>query len=353
MGADNPIAVLSNRPKPLYNYFKQNFAQVTNPPIDPIREELVMSLVSLIGPRPTCSTSRRRHPHAPGGRAADPDQRGYGAHPRHREDHRRCLPHPYPGHLLRAERGAAGMEAALRCCAARQPGGARGLQHPDPVRSRRKRERIAIPALLATSAVHHHLVNAGLRTECGLVVETGAAREVHHFAVLAGYGAEAINPWLAFETLHAHPRAAPEKHRRSRGAEKRYIKAIGKGLLKVMSKMGISTYQSYCGAQIFDAVGLQPLRREIFHRHRVDGRGHRPAGGRRGSVRWHRDAWGDAPIYRNALDVGGDYMPSASAASTTPGRRTRSPSCSTRRARTAGRPTRNTPRRSTDRTNSF
>ena len=116
-------------------------------------------------------------------------------------------------------------------------------------------DHVAIPALLATSAVHHHLVRAGLRTESGLVVETGAAREVHHFAVLAGYGAEAVNPYLAFDTLLALYRKLPGELSEEE-VQKRYIKAVDKGLLKVMSKMGISTYQSYCGAQIFDAVGL-------------------------------------------------------------------------------------------------
>jgi glutamate synthase (NADPH/NADH) large chain len=168
-------------------------------------------------------------------------------------------------------------------------------------------DHIAIPALLATSAVHHHLVRAGLRTESGLVIETGSAREVHHFATLAGYGAEAINPYLAFETLDSM---------RSRLAEPlsedevrtRYIKAVGKGLLKVMSKMGISTYQSYCGAQIFDAVGLSS---EFVDRYftgtatTIEGAGLDEIAAE--TVRWHRDAHGDAPIYRDKLDVGGDY----------------------------------------------
>ena len=113
-----------------------------------------------------------------------------------------------------------------------------------------------MPALLATAAVHHHLIRKGLRTSVGLVVETGEAREVHHFCVLAGYGAEAINPYLAFETLEdMRARSFPEDLDDDEVVE-RYIKAVGKGILKVMSKMGISTYQSYCGAQIFDAVGL-------------------------------------------------------------------------------------------------
>ncbi len=309
MGADNPIAVLSNKPKPLYNYFKQNFAQVTNPPIDPIREELVMSLVSLIGPRPNlldmdnAGTHMRLEVEQPVLTNEDIERvRGIHAHT-NGAFRTRTVDICYP-----AEQGAAGMEGALEllCREAEQ---AVGEGYNILILSDRgvSRERIAIPAPLATSAVHHHLVNAGLRTECGLVVETGSAREVHHFAVLAGYGAEAVNPWLAFETLHAMREELPEDVTAAE-AEKRYIKAIGKGLLKVMSKMGISTYQSYCGAQIFDAVGLSSAFVAKYFKgtaSMVEGIGLREVAEE--SVRWHRDAWGDAPIYRNALDVGGDY----------------------------------------------
>ena len=143
-------------------------------------------------------------------------------------------------------------------------------------------DRIPIPALLATAAVHHHLIRKGLRTAVGLVVETGEAREVHHFCCLAGYGAEAINPYLAFETLVAMKEEMPEKLD-DKEIVKRYIKSIDKGILKVMSKMGISTYQSYCGAQIFDAVGLQQrFRRRVLLRHRDAHRGRRPRRDRRG-----------------------------------------------------------------------
>ena len=169
-------------------------------------------------------------------------------------------------------------------------------------------ERVPIPALLATSAVHHHLIRQGLRTTTGIVVETGEAREVHHFCVLAGYGAEAINPYLAFATLeqirteNGLPLSAYE-------VQKNYLKALGKGILKVMSKMGISTYQSYCGAQIFDAVGLESdFVEQVLHRHRDDDRGRRPAARSPSEalVR-HAHAYGDDPLYREMLDVGGDY----------------------------------------------
>ena len=160
-------------------------------------------------------------------------------------------------------------------------------------------DRIPIPALLACAAVHHHLIRKGLRTSVGLVVETGEPREVHHFACLAGYGAEAINPYLAFETLIAMKDDLPQKLD-EKEVVKRYIKSIDKGLLKVMSKMGISTYQSYCGAQIFDAVGL---RQDFVDKYftgtatRIEGVGLAEIAEE--AVRRHRDAFGDSPIYRD------------------------------------------------------
>ncbi|MGB5306739.1 MAG: glutamate synthase large subunit [Gammaproteobacteria bacterium] len=309
MGADNPLAVLSNKSKPLANYFKQNFAQVTNPPIDPIREELVMSLVSLIGPRPNLL----------GHESAGEHMRLEVRQPilsntdiervRHIEDHtggafRTCtLDICYP-----ATHGAAGMQDALEIVC-RQAEQAVGEGYNILILSDRCMDvdHIAIPALLATSAVHHHLVRSGLRTESGLVVETGAAREVHQFATLAGYGAEAINPYLAFESLSAIRAQLPEKLDPDE-IQKRYIKAIGKGLLKVMSKMGISTYQSYCGAQIFDAVGLSTTFVEKYFTGTsttIEGAGLQEIAEE--TVRGHRDAYGNAPVYRDTLDVGGDY----------------------------------------------
>ena len=309
MGADNPIAVLSNKSKPLSNYFKQNFAQVTNPPIDPIREELVMSLVSLIGPRPNLL----------GHESAGDHMRLEVSQPvlsntdieriRHIKDHTdgafrtRTLDICYP-----ATNGADGMQAALSA-ACEQAEQAVREGYNILILSDRSMDidHIAIPALLATSAVHHHLVRQGLRTEAGLVVETGAAREVHQFATLAGYGAEAINPYLAFETLESMRGNLPEQLD-SDEVQKRYIKAVGKGLLKVMSKMGISTYQSYCGAQIFDAVGLSTEFVDSWFTGTtttIEGIGLQQVAEE--TVRWHRDAYGNAPIYQNSLDVGGDY----------------------------------------------
>jgi glutamate synthase (NADPH/NADH) large chain len=168
-------------------------------------------------------------------------------------------------------------------------------------------DNIAIPALLATSAVHHHLIRSGLRTSSGLVVETGAALEVHHFATLAGYGAEAINPYLALETLHSMP-AEQLDGLEYKEARTRYIKALGKGLKKVMSKMGISTYQSYCGAQIFDAVGLSSEFVDNYFTgttSTIEGVG--LAAIARSAVEWHENAYGNREIYRKHLDAGGDY----------------------------------------------
>jgi glutamate synthase (NADPH/NADH) large chain len=309
MGADNPIAVLSSRAKPLFNYFRQNFAQVTNPPIDSIREELVMSLVSLIGPRPNLLGIRDAGTHL----------RLEVDHPvltntdlariRHIEDHTggafrtKTLSICYP-----AAQGAEGMASAVESlCVAAERAVREG--HNILVLSDRAIDvdHVPVPALLATSAVHHHLVRMGLRTASGLVVETGAAREVHHFAVLAGYGAEAVNPYLAFDTLSALRPTLPERLSEAE-LHRRYIKSVGKGLLKVMSKMGISTYQSYCGAQIFDAVGLASDFVEKYFTGtstRVEGVGLREIAEE--AIRCHRDAFGSNPIYESALDVGGDY----------------------------------------------
>ena len=207
-------------------------------------------------------------------------------------------------------------------------------------------DRIPIPSLLACAAVHHHLIREGLRTSVGLVVESGEPREVHHFACLAGYGAEAINPYLAFETLVAMKGELPQKLD-EKEIIKRYIKSIDKGLLKVMSKMGISTYQSYCGAQIFDAVGLKS---EFVAKYftgtatRIEGVGLAEIAEE--AVRRHRDAFSDAPIYR-ACSMSAATMRSACAARSMSGTRRRSRRCSTPCAAIPTRNTGNTPASST------
>lgn len=308
MGTDTPISALSQRPKLLYTYFKQNFAQVTNPPIDPIREELVMSLVSFIGPRPNIldlegtAKKKRLEVRQPILTNGDLEKIRSIGHFEETFD-TKTLDITYP-----SEHGAQGMADALsKLCERAERAVNNGFNIIILSDRMLGPDRVAIPALLATSAVHHHLIRKGLRTSVGLVVETGEAWEVHHFALLAGYGAEAINPYLAFETLAALSKEFPEE---VDGHEvcKRYIKAIDKGLLKVMSKMGISTYQSYCGAQIFEAVGLA----EDFVNRYFTGTATRIGGVglaeiAEETVRRHEQAFGNAPIYRHALDIGGEY----------------------------------------------
>jgi glutamate synthase domain-containing protein 2/glutamate synthase domain-containing protein 1/glutamate synthase domain-containing protein 3 len=309
MGNDTPISALSDRPKPLFTYFKQNFAQVTNPPIDPIREELVMSLVSIIGPRPNLfdleglSHLKRLEVRQPILTNTDLEKIRWISEVGDPHFKSVTLHAVWP-----AEHGAAGMRPAIaELCRAAEEAVRDGVNIIIISDRAASAERIPIPSLLACAAVHHHLIRKGLRTSVGLVVESGEPREVHHFSCLAGYGAEAINPYLAFETLLSMQEEAVRKLD-EKEVVKRYIKSVDKGLLKVMSKMGISTYQSYCGAQIFDAVGLKSeFVSEFFTgtATRIEGVGVEEIAEE--TVRRHRDAFGDAPIYRNALDVGGEY----------------------------------------------
>ncbi|MHA1553784.1 MAG: glutamate synthase large subunit [Alphaproteobacteria bacterium] len=309
MGNDVPPSPLSDKPRLLYTYFKQNFAQVTNPPIDPIREELVMSLVSFIGPRPNLfdfkgSGSRQRlEVRQPILTNADLEKiRAIGAVADNHFD-AETLDITYP-----AEQGAAGMPGALDKLFARAEATVRQGRNIIILSDRSLGpDRIAIPSLLATAGVHHHLIRCGLRTSVGLVVETGEAREVQHFCVLAGYGAEAVNPYLAFETLGGMRALLPDGLS-TEEAITRYIKAVDKGLLKVMSKMGISTYQSYCGAQIFDAVGLTSDFVATYFTGTattIEGVGLDEVAEE--TVLRHREAFGDSPVLRDTLDVGGDY----------------------------------------------
>tara|TARA_R110000772_G_scaffold11226_8_gene35336 strand:+ start:7699 stop:12351 length:4653 start_codon:yes stop_codon:yes gene_type:complete len=308
MGTDTPIAVLSSKPRLLYDYFKQNFAQVTNPPIDPIREELVMSLVSMIGPRPNllghdAGTHKRLE-------VDQPVLTNAGLLKiRSVED---ALDGAFRTETIDmtwdAASGADGLEMAIKemCWTATEAvlADRNILILSDRAQSS---DRIAMPALLATAAVHHHLVRQGLRMQTGLVVETGEAREVHHFCALAGYGAEAVNPYLAFETLE-DIRVRRKLPLTTQEVEQNYIKAVGKGILKVMSKMGISTYQSYCGAQIFDAVGLSSAFVDKYFTGTattIEGVGLAEVAGE--TVYRHAEAYGNNPIYKNMLDVGGIY----------------------------------------------
>ncbi|HEY9321303.1 MAG TPA: glutamate synthase-related protein, partial [Achromobacter sp.] len=302
MGNDAPLAVLSDRAKPFYNYFRQLFAQVTNPPIDPIREQLVMSLVSFIGPKPNLLDINNVNP--PLRLEVSQPVLDFAAMAQIRDIEQVTgkkfrsfeLDITYP-----AAWGPEGIEARVAALCARAVDAVQSGYNILIVSDRLvDSERVAIPALLATSAVHQHLIRAGLRTNTGLVVETGSAREVHHFALLGGYGAEAIHPYLALESLGKMN--DPEK------AVKNFIKAIGKGLNKVMSKMGISTYMSYTGAQIFEAVGLQSnLVNKYFTgtSSNIEGIGIFQVAEE--ALRQHRAAFSTDPVLANDLDAGGEY----------------------------------------------
>ncbi len=312
MGTDTPISALSDKSKLLYTYFKQNFAQVTNPPIDPIREESVMSLVSFIGPRPNLfdleglAERRRLEVRQPILTNDDLEKIRMIGEISDNQFQTQTLDITYG-----QNRGADYMVEALeRLCQRAERAVENGYNIIILSDRLLSADRIAIPALLATAAVHHHLIRKGLRTSVGLVVESGEPREVHHFAVLAGYGAEAINPYLAFDTLadmHERSEFPPEVDPVE--VVERYIKAIDKGLLKVMSKMGISTYQSYCGAQIFDAVGLSSdfIEQYFFGTATtIEGVGLDEIASETHDR--HAEAFGDDPVLRTALEVGGEYL---------------------------------------------
>ena len=309
MGNDSPLAVLSDQPKPLTSYFKQLFAQVTNPPIDPIREAIVMSLVSFIGPKPNLLDINQVNPplrlevKQPILDFADMDRlRSIALHTRGKFKST-AIDMTYP-----VSWGKRGVEARLATlCAEAVDAIAAGANILILTDRTVTAERVAIPALLALSAIHQHLVRVGRRTLAGLVVETGSAREVHHFAVLAGYGAEAIHPYLAMETIAQMQQGlagdlSPQK------AVANYVKAIGKGLSKIMSKMGISTYMSYCGAQIFEAIGLN---QETIDRYfpntpsAVGGLGVFEIAEE--AIRTHQRAFGKDQVLQGMLETGGEY----------------------------------------------
>ena len=253
MGVDTPIAVLSDRPQLLYSYFKQLFAQVTNPPLDAIREELVTSMGTSIGAARNLLEETPEHCHQlklPQPVLTNEDLE------RIREIEDVGISSITLPAVFDPTGGGAALEAAMEgLCAAAESAILGG--HEIIILSDRAADRqfAPIPALLACSGVHHYLIRTGLRQRCGLVIESGEPREVHHFATLFGYGASAVNPYLAFETLHD---MVDQKMLELDypTAKKNYVKAVNKGVLKVMSKMGISTLQSYKGAQQFEAVGL-------------------------------------------------------------------------------------------------
>src|SRR5438477_162086 len=307
MGTDTSLAVLSDRPRPLYDYFKQLFAQVTNPPLDQIREELVTAMESTVGPEgnllkaepASCRQIVLKDPVLSNedlAKLAHISALGFKAV---------TLPMLYP-----VAEGAPGLERAIE---ALQQRASRAIAdgHNVLVLSDRgvTRELAPIPSLLATAAVHHHLVRHGERTRCGLVVETGDAREVHHMCLLIGYGAGAVNPWVAFETLDDLIQERVLAGLERAKAVKNYIKALNKGILKVMAKMGISTLQSYCGAQIFEAIGLN---RAVVDRYftgtpsRVSGIGIEVIAEE--VRRRHAAAYPERPVEKADLDWGGEYQ---------------------------------------------
>ena len=304
MGTDTPVSALSTKSKLLYTYFKQNFAQVTNPPIDPIREEIVMSLINYIGKR---------------GNILDIESLDYS----------NCIKIDQPilkekdlnkiiefskknskkfkikelDITFEKKENENSLEKELiKLCKESEKNVIEGSNILILSDKNISEKNIAIPALLAVSAVHHHLVDKGLRTSTGLIIETAEAREIHHFCCLAGYGADAISPWLALRQVEE---IAPDLKEE---AQDNYIKACGKGILKVMSKMGISTYQSYCGAQIFDAIGLSSdlIRKYFFGTSsKVEGINLKEI--EEETISRHNSAFEDIPALKNLLDVGGEY----------------------------------------------
>ena len=309
MGNDSPLAVLSDKNKPLYHYFKQMFAQVTNPPIDPIRESIVMSLNSFIGPKPNLLDINAVNP--PMRLEVNQPILDFDDMERVRDIARHTagkfksfeLDITYP-----ADWGREGVEAKLASLCAQSVDALKSGHNILIVTDRHLAStQVAVPALLALSAIHHHLVREGLRTTAGLVVETGSAREVHHFAVLAGYGAEAVHPYLAMETL-AHIHADLPGELSTEKAIAHYVKAIGKGLSKIMSKMGVSTYMSYCGAQLFEAIGLEGSFVDKYFRgtaSQVGGIGVFEVAEE--ALRMHSAAFGNDPLLARMLDAGGEY----------------------------------------------
>ncbi|MDB6024112.1 MAG: glutamate synthase family protein [Verrucomicrobiales bacterium] len=307
MGTDTPLAVLSNRPQLLFNYFKQLFAQVTNPPIDCIREELITSTETAIGseqnllnPTPEhCRLIELKYPVLTN------------------EEFAKLKHIELPGFksitlptLFRAADGAAGLEKAMDELCAKAAEAARDSVNVLILSDRGvNKEWAPIPSLLAVAGVHHHLIREGTRSRVGMVLESGEPREVHHFSLLIGYGCGAINPYLAFETLDDMIRQGLLTNIDHKTACKNFVKASVKGVVKVISKMGISTIQSYWGAQIFEAIGLQKSfidRYFTWTASRVEGVGLDAIA--RESLERHQHAFPDRQVNGHTLEVGGQYQ---------------------------------------------
>lgn len=307
MGDDTPIAVLSRRPKPLFNYFKQLFAQVTNPPVDAIREEIIMAEDMLLGPESNLLAETPGHCH-----------RLYLAHPiitnkelaQIKSLHHGSLKATTISVVFSAAEGVKGLDARMDELF-KQVDEAIKKGFSILVMSDRglSREDIPVPSLLACSGIHHHLIRQGTRTKVSLVVETGEAREMHHFAALIGYGANAVNPYLLFETIEGEINKGHFINGLdTKTAEKNVVKACRKGLFKVISKMGISTIQSYCGAQIFEAVGLG---HELIDKYftatpsRIGGIGIETVAEE--AIRKHKVGYPLSNVYDHMLEEGGNY----------------------------------------------
>ena len=315
MGDDTPLAVLSRRPELLFSYFKQLFAQVTNPPIDPIREEMVMDEAVMLGgegnlldekpgychrlriPRPVVTNDELE-------RIRHIDQGKLRA---------TTLSIVFQKDLINTEDEKGARKAMKKALSDFFKAADKAIDQGYTILVLSDRgvdeSNIPIPSLLACSGLHHHLIRRGTRTKVGLVVETGEAREMHHFAVLIGYGANAVNPYLAFETLENQiNKGTYPPHLTYAEAHKNFFKATRKGLFKIISKMGISTIQSYCGAQIFEAVGLKKSVVEQYFTgtpSRMGGIGLH--GIAKEVVCRHNDAYAPQNIYDEVLDEGGDY----------------------------------------------
>jgi len=307
MGTDTPLAVLSDKPVLLYNYFKQLFAQVTNPPIDPIREEIVTATTTMLGSEanllePTPASCRMIKLEEPILDNAALEQIRTIEHPAFR-------PVTIPI-LFEAIAGPQGLEAAMETLFADADKALAEGKNIIILSDRGvDKDHVAIPALLAVAGLHHHLIRNGTRTKASFVLESGEPREVHHFALLLGFGISAINPYLAFESLDdmiAQRMLPGVDHKK---AVKNFIKAAVKGVVKTMAKMGISTIKSYRGAQIFEAVGLN---REVVDKYfcwtptRVEGIGLKEIGEE--LFRRHRRAYPLGEVVNPTLDPGGDYQ---------------------------------------------
>ncbi len=307
MGTDTPLAVLSNKPQLLFNYFKQLFAQVTNPPIDCIREEIITSTETTIGPernllKPEPKSARQIKLKSPILTNEEFEKLRHINHPDFKSVTLSTL-YPVAGGGKALEKA---LEEIFQKASKAIEGGTNILVLSDRGIDF---EHAATPSLLAVSGLHHHLIREGTRTKVGLVLESGEPREVHHYALLIGYGAGAINPYLAFETLDDMIRQGLLKEMDHKTAVKNYAKAVAKGVVKTMSKMGISTIQSYRGAQIFEAIGLNHKFVDKYFTwtaSRVEGIGIDEIAAE--VLKRHRHAFPDRQVNGQALDPGGQYQ---------------------------------------------